>query len=101
MAFNLKMPVYKMVKMPYDELLRWFAYFDIRPIDWRDDERTFRLMQVQGVDKKTKPWDVFPSLRAIHNPPAATETNLKSLKGSALFSMMLGAKGGEKLENDL
>jgi len=97
------MPVYKLVEMPYDELLGWFAYFESRPVGWREDDRTMKLLQVQGV--KAKPAEIFNSLatlqatqekRVSDRPPGMISS--EQLKKSAFFSQMLGSVDGAKLE---
>ena len=84
--------------MPYDELLGWYAYLELRPIDWRDDNRTFHYLQTQGV--KHKPWEIFSSLKPIYNPPSSDSLNIKSFKKSLIFSKIAGAKGGDKINLD-
>jgi hypothetical protein len=95
------MPVYKLAEeMPYEEFLGWINYFERRPVDWRDDDRTMKLLQVQGV--KEKPWALFQSLHAIYKGSDTVNEdgslNANSLKTSTLFNKMLSAKGGEKLD---
>ena len=80
-----------MAEMPYDELLDWFAYFEERPVGWREDMRTVHLVRAQGV--KVNPGELFPSLKPKVNP----EDGLKGLKQSALFKGLLNATGGDKL----
>jgi len=87
-------------EMPYEELLGWMSYFEMRPVDWRDDDRTYKLLQVQGV--KEKAVNIFPSLRAIYNPPMKEEVksgqlDMRNFKGSAMFKKVLMAKGGEHI----
>jgi hypothetical protein len=97
----LKLPVYKLAdEMPYEELLGWMSYFEMRPIEWRHDDRTAKLLQAQGV--KEKATNLFPSLKAIYNPVSPIKLKSgtidpKSFKQSALFSKMLSAKDGDKL----
>ncbi len=91
--------MYKLAEeMPYEELLAWINYFERRPVDWRADDRAYKILQTQGV--KEKPWAIFQSLGAIYNSkkPNDGTLNVASLKGSTLFSRMLSAKGGDKLE---
>ena len=79
--------------------MKWFAFFEARPVGWREDDRTFKLLQAQGV--KEKPERIFPSLRPIYNPVVETNsqgTNMTSLKNSAIFTKMLGAIGGDSLK---
>ena len=75
--------------MTYEELLGWFDYFEKRPIDWRSDDHTFKVLQTQGV--KEKPWAIFPSLKSIYNSSDTKSEKLPSstLKNSSLFSKML------------
>lgn len=88
------MPVYKIQEeMPYEEFLKWHLYFEKRPIDWRDDYRTYAFLCTQG--EKRKPWNVFGTLAHL-NP--ATEDPSKGLKHSVLIKMMEGAKDGDKVD---
>lgn len=104
----LKMPVHKIYnEMPYEEYVGWIAYFERRPIGWREDHRTFQLIQtVRGLagGDKIKPWDMFPSLYPIYNPPQPKELEgdgtLRNFKASAIFCKLLSAKGGDKLDVD-
>lgn len=83
--------------MPYEELLGWFNYFEQRPLDWRDDDRTAKLLQAQGV--KEKAVRLFPSLDAIYNRKSSKEGfDVSSFKGSLMFSKILSAKKGDKLD---
>lgn len=92
------MPIYKLKEeMPFEELQGWQAYFDKRPVGWKDDLRTYYLLGAQG--DKRKPGEIFESLAKITSRPKAEAGNtLQALKGSMLFMQMLNAKGGDKLE---
>lgn len=97
------MPVYIMAnEMPYEEMQKWYKYFDTRPIGWREDFRTYLQLQQWGDKRKAE--EIFMSLAAInkaHEEQKKKDTiTLNTLKGSALFSRMLSAKGGEKLNYD-
>ena len=95
------MPIYKLAEeMPYEELLAWTAYFEKRPVGWREDDRAFKILQTQGV--KEKPWAVFGSLDPIYNSKKSYDGTLdvNNLKKSALFTKMLSATGGDKLSYD-
>ncbi len=85
--------------MPYEELLDWFEYFDRRPIGWREDDRTSKLLQAQGV--KEKPYVLFPSLKKIYNPDdryrPPEEELTHSVRGSWMELMMKHAEGGDKI----
>ena len=104
-AYHLHMPVYMMKKdMPYDEMLKWLAYFERRPVGWRDDDRMFKLIStVRGImgGKPGKPEEMFGTLEPIYRKPAYTvpkgEADLSTLKGSFLHQRLLSAKGGVKL----
>lgn len=85
--------------MPYEEFLGWMNYLEKRPIDWRDDDRTYRYLQTQGV--KEKPWKIFASLAPIYKPPEPSKDgrlNSENLKNSYLFNKILSAKKGDKLD---
>ena len=96
------MPVYKLVQMPYDEYVKWQAYFEARPIGWRDDDRTMKLLSAQGV--KAKPESVFASLAKLQEKHQARiaeadgRISADALKRSAFFSNMISAQGGDKLD---
>ena len=91
--------MYKLAEeMPYEEFLGWIAYFEKRPVGWQEDDRTYKLLQAQGV--KEPPHRIFSSLAAIYkaNQPQDGEFDVSGFKGSMLFSKLLSAKGGDKLE---
>lgn len=87
------MPVYKLLaEMPHEELLMWIEYFRQRPVGWREDDRTMKLLQVQGC--KEAPEKIFNSLKVIYSPP---DEGINTLKGSAMFKMMMSSVGGARL----
>ena len=93
------MPLYKLLEeMPYDELLGWHAFFQERPVGWRDDLRMVSFLRTQGV--KEAPEKIFPSLSRVFNPPKKDDGKiyLSDLQGSSFFSNMLGAVGGDQLD---
>jgi len=97
------MPVYKLIEeMPYEELLGWQAFFEIQPPGWQEDNRAYKLLQVQGC--KAKPEEVFPSLAKLFRPKKVEHTDgmlaQPSLGHSSILGKMLAAKGGEKLGYD-
>jgi hypothetical protein len=96
LAYYLKMPVYQLVQMPYEELLGWFDYFDRRPVGWRDDDRASKIMQSNGV--KESPLKLFPSLEKIYTPKV--EHDDKGLMRSMFLQKILGAVGGDKIQVD-
>ncbi len=101
LAYHLKQSVDEVRSWSYDDFQKWFVYLEKRPVGWRDDDRTFKLLQAQGV--KEKPESIFPSLKPIYKPAEqfnAQGVNMASLKHSALFTKMLGAKGGDVIGQD-
>ena len=101
-AYQLGMTVQKLCdELSYEELAGWIRFFEKRPVGWREDDRMFKLINtVQGLvtKSKNKPWDVFPSLYPIyHNVKKQEGTDMSTFQNSALFSKLLGAKGGVKL----
>ena len=91
------MPVYKLMQeMPHDEMVRWFEYFERRPIGWRDDLRTSYVMQAQGA--KIKAAEVFPSLAAVMKRADSSSAMVDSFKKSTFFQKIQGAIGGDKLD---
>lgn len=97
------MPVYKILEeMPYDELVKWGLYFEARPSGWREDDRTAKLLMAFGVNKK--PHELFQSLAKMKENEEKAKATMKpgqisfnNLRGSAFFSKMLGASGGDEL----
>lgn len=77
--------------MPYAELLGWYDYFERRPLGWREDDRTAKLLQAQGV--KGSAWKLFPSLEPIYRPKGA----VLDVRQSGFMSRMLQAKGGAQV----
>ena len=92
------MPVYKLMQeMPYEELLMWGDYLSRRPIDWRADDRAYKILQTQGV--KHKPGEIFSSLNAIYNTRTVEkEGGLGgNFKQSFMFQKIALARGGDKI----
>lgn len=85
--------------MTYEELLAWMNYFERRPVEWRADDRVYKVLQTQGV--KEKPWKLFNSLAAIYHPPqpkVAEEDRIGlNFQKSYLFSKLQSAKGGANI----
>lgn len=101
LAYTLRMPVYKLVEeMPYVELLGWQRYFERRPVGWREDDRTVKIMQVMGCSQK--PQEIFESLSVVYaeaKKPRVKDGQMSvaALQGSWLFGKMMSAKGGDQL----
>jgi len=86
------------MELPHEELLGWYDYFERRPAGWREDDRASKIIQSAGV--KEKPWKLFPSLEKIYKtePKEGQAPEMASLQNSMFMQMMLGAKGGDKLD---
>ena len=101
LAFTLHMSAYTLMNtMTYEEFAKWMLYFEQRPIGWREDDRTAKLLAAQGV--KAKPVDLFPSLKVMYGAKSeAIEdgriVSLSSFKGSGFYQKILAAKGGEHI----
>ena len=94
------MPVYRLLEeMPYTEYLQWMAFFEMRPVGWREDSRFMKILQAIGI--KETPTKVFHSLAQMakaeksYNQIADGQISMQSLKGSSLFSKLLSAEGGD------
>lgn len=73
-------------------------YFDSRPVDWREDERFMKILQVLGV--KAKPEAIFESLAKLKKSTEREQGDsrlINSLKSSVLYQNMLGAIGGDEM----
>lgn len=85
--------------MPYLELLGWMDYFERRPIGWREDDRTHKILQSAGV--KAKSTEIFASLARMQERSREPITNGKmsvnQLRGSAMFTRLLSSKGGDDI----
>ena len=87
--------------MPYEEFLGWESYFNMRPVGWRDDSRTYKLMRAWGI--KERPESTFDSLARINRAavPSVSEggkISEEALRKSSFFGKILTAKGGDKLD---
>ena len=83
--------------MPYEEFSKWLEYFRRRPVDWRADDRVFKVLQTQGV--KEKPWAIFSSLEPIYNTPREVKDTIdeSSFKRSFLFQKISTSVKGDQL----
>ena len=89
------------MEMPYDELLGWLAYFEERPVGWRNDLATYNLLKAQGV--KAKPHEIFPSLEPICKPKVSInyedgEIDPSTFKNTLIYSKMLTAIKGDQID---
>ena len=82
--------------MPYTELLGWLDYFSARPIDWRDDQRTYLLLQAQGV--KERPERLFDSIAKLKKREQEIEDSIR-LARTFVSSGMLNKLTGVALKN--
>lgn len=92
------MPVYKLIEeMPYEELQCWFEYFEKRPIGWREDDRTYKLLQAQGV--KAKGTEIFRSLAIIFNQSSKIENGQigENFKSSLMYQKLIESISGDKI----
>jgi len=93
LAYNLRMTVADVYsRMSHEEFVGWYHYFEARPVGWRSDDRAYKFLQTQGVT--AAPASIFRSLQSIYNPVRTREQEIRS---SSIFSMMVSAKGGDKL----
>lgn len=92
----LNKPTFEVECWPYEELLKWYAYLEKRPLGWREDDRAAKIIQSNGV--KESATKLFPALDRIYNPSKFEDNGIETLKGSYLFHKMLGAVGGDKLD---
>lgn len=79
--------------MPYEEFIKWREYLELQPLGWRDDDRTLKLLQIQGF--KGEPSSIFSSLAIMKG--AINKADGLGLNGSAMLSFIKGAKGGDSL----
>jgi len=80
--------------LSFEEYNTWLAFFDQRPIGWRDDLRFSQLLKAFG--DKRKPTEMFSSIKAVMDG-IETKNNM-NLRNSFIFQKVLSAKGGEKLD---
>jgi hypothetical protein len=82
--------------MPHDEFIMWTEYYlRYNPEGWREDLRTYYLLQSQG--EKRKPHQIFPALKRLLDTEKANDP-VETLKGSKLHQLMLNAANGDKLD---
>ena len=92
LAFNLGKFVYEIENMPYDEFVGWQSYFDIQPVGWREDDRTLKLLQIQGF--KGEASSIFQTFARIKATSVREETPLEK---STVFAFMKNARGGDNI----
>ena len=93
LAYELRIPVYQLVQMPYPEFLGWFSYFDRRPVGYREDIRTAYVLNALGVKKA--PSELFESIKALYS---TGNKQVDTLRRSAFYTKLKSAKGGATLD---
>ena len=97
-GYQLRLPIYVLKsEMPYDELQKWIAYFDHRPVGWRDDQRFLQIMRAIGVKESAE--KLFPSLGRLSAPEEELKEGQMSMakfNQSAFFSST--GIGGDSLD---
>ena len=95
----LRIPVYLLeTEMPHEEMQKWFKYFEVRPFEWRNDDRVAKELLVKGHIKD--PTKAFPTLRPIYHPSSRSDSDrfdVENFKTSVFFSKMQSATGGAKI----
>jgi len=80
--------------MNFEEYQGWLKYYSQRPEGWKDDMRAYKIMISSGA--KVSQENAFPSLAIIKAELGKVESKATdTLKGSTIFSKMLGAVGGD------
>lgn len=88
----LGMPVYQIEQeMPYTELIKWTQFLKRRPYGWREDQRTYVLLQALGFKGKAE--EVFMTLKQLKE---GIPTDIKALPKGKFLEMMLSAKDGDE-----
>lgn len=92
-----------LLSLPYTEILGWVDYFNRRPVGWREDDRTYKLLQAQGT--KASPSALFSSLAVItsNRKPMVSDdgfVDTQSFKTSHMFQMLQSAQGGDQIDFD-
>lgn len=94
LAFLLRTPVYKILEeMPFDEMIKWHEYLQVRPYGWREDRRTALTMSALGATVDIN--QTFPTLANLGRNVSET-TTVKSLANSKFFDFMLNSSNGDK-----
>ena len=85
--------------MSYEEFTKWQVYFDLRPIGWRDDTRFLKIMQCLGVKEPgEKIFESLDKLKKGEDARIVRNELMQSLRNSAMFTYLMNATGGDKLE---
>ena len=101
LAYHLKMTVEDICcKMTYRELRGWTEYFNRRPPEWRDDQRTALVVQ-SFSGSKMKAEELFPSLKPVFDESRNNEEYQKKQIASNSFINMLRKKTDGEFMNFL
>jgi len=96
LAYTLSVPLSVVLDMSYTELLGWHAFFESRPVGWREDNRTSLIMETFGAKDARK---YFPSLSAAKkaeqdNPDKAA---IGSIANSRMYQFLASSVGGPRI----
>jgi len=83
--------------MTFQELQGWQNYFKRRPVGWREDNRTAYVLESSGA--KINRESLFPSLKMVKlGMGVVSDEPMQGFKSSMLFSRLITATGGDKLD---
>lgn len=83
-------------EMPYEELIHWSIYFKKRPIGLEEDQRTYLLLQAQGV--KEKPEKLFNTFKLVKENTDHESAMKNSLISSGLLGRLKSAATSNHIE---
>lgn len=93
-AYELKVPLYVIQEMPYDEFVKWQKFFGMYPPGFREDIRASHIMS--SLSGKSS-LNAFPSLANLGKLPGAKKTGMSTFHGSSMHHFILNSVGGDKL----
>lgn len=100
LAYTLGISVREVREMEYTDFIGWQSFFSERPVGWREDERTMRILQSAGVTEKATA--IFSSLARLEEAGKNRHTEddqMNALRRSSFFLQMLSATGGKQLKD--
>lgn len=74
-----------MEDIPHEEYLGWVDFFERNPEGWRDDLRTYYIM-TSMAGGKTKPEQIFPSIKAMQEANQAVTEEEERVKAMRSFN---------------
>jgi len=80
--------------MTYEEFRGWVEYFNRRPYQWRDDNRTAMLLQAQGVKNAER---LFESLQKLKQNAPERDIS-ETLKTSGLLNRLKEAAKNNNID---